>query len=144
MFDKIWNLYKKNKEVINYLIFGGLTTVVNFVVYFIAHNILSIDEIISNIIAWFLAVLFAYVTNKIFVFESKKNSFNAILYEISSFFACRVFSGIVETGLFALMIKKLMINDYISKIVTQIIVIILNYIFSKLIIFKKKEESKND
>lgn len=81
MLKKIWDLYQKNKEIIHYLIFGVLTTIVNFVVYFICANLGGIDEIISNVISWLISVLFAYVTNKIFVFESKTNGITEIVKE---------------------------------------------------------------
>ncbi len=144
--EKIKELYLKYKEIINYIIFGGLTTIVNFVVYFISAKLLVIDEVISNIIAWFISVLFAYITNKIFVFESKKSGFKDIIIEMTSFFLARVLSGICcDIGTFALMIKVFNINDAIAKIVTQIMVIIMNYLLSKLVIFRKtkdKEEYK--
>ncbi len=142
---RIKELYLKYKEIINYIIFGGLTTVTNFVVYFICTKLFSIDEVISNGIAWFLSVLFAYVTNKIFVFESKKSGFKEIIVEMSSFFLARVLSGICcDVGTFALMVKVFAINDVVAKIVTQVMVIVMNYVLSKLVIFKKtsnKEEN---
>lgn len=142
---KLKELYLKYKEIINYIIFGGLTTITNFVVYFICTKLFSIDEVISNGIAWFLSVLFAYVTNKIFVFESKKSGFKEIIVEMSSFFLARVLSGICcDVGTFALMVKVFAINDVVAKIVTQIMVIVMNYVLSKLVIFKKtsnKEEN---
>jgi putative flippase GtrA len=94
---------------------------------------MGINYLISNILAWFFSVLFAYVTNRIWVFESKSPD---ILKEMSLFFGGRIFSGAVDTGLMYLFIDVLMISDLISKIVVQVIVIILNYIFSKLIVFK--------
>lgn len=136
----IKGLYLEYKEIINYLIFGGLSTVVNFASYFIAARLLKIDEVASSAISWFCAVLFAYITNRLFVFENKSNTKKGILKEIISFFAFRVLSGILcDVGTFALMVKVFNINDIISKIVTQIMVIIVNYIFSKFIIFKKQE-----
>jgi len=138
MIKKIKDLYLKYKEVVNYLIFGGLTTLVNFIVYFIAKWI-GIEEWISNSIAWVIAVVFAYITNKIFVFESKTTEKKEILKEISSFFTCRAFSGVLDIGLFWLLVEKFEFNDIIIKIILQIIVILLNYIFSKLWVFKKNK-----
>ena len=138
-FKVIKGLYFEYKEVINYLVFGGLSTVVNFVSYFIFARIVSIEEVTSSGLSWFCAVLFAYITNKLFVFESKNNNKKDFFKEIVYFFACRVLSGILcDVGTFALMINVFGINDIIAKIVTQIMVIILNYVFSKVIIFKKK------
>lgn len=136
--EKIKELYVKYKEVINYLVFGGLSTVVNFVSYFIAARIFGIDEVVSSGISWFCAVLFAYITNKLFVFESKTENLKDTLIEMIKFFLARVLSGaLCDVGTFALMVKVFNINDILSKFVTQVMVIIVNYIFSKLLIFKK-------
>lgn len=133
------NIYKKNKEIINYLIFGVLTTVVSFVVYFIFAKIFKIDEVISNVISWFFSVLFAFITNKLYVFESKETGKKTLLKEIISFYLARLFTGVVcDLGIFALMVKTFKINDVLSKLVTQVIVIVLNYVLSKLIVFRKK------
>lgn len=138
---KIKNLYLKYKEIINYLIFGGLSTVVNFASYYVATRVIGIDEVVSSGISWFCAVLFAYITNKLFVFDSKTNTFKAFIIEMITFFLARVVSGaLCDVGTFALMVKVFKINDIIAKVVTQIMVIIVNYIFSKLVIFRKKEE----
>ena len=138
---KILELYKKYKEIINYMIFGGLATLVNFISYYIIARTLNVDEVISSGLSWFCAVLFAYVTNKLFVFESRKNTKKEMIKEMISFFLARILSGaLCDVGTFALMVKVLNINDIIAKLVTQVMVVIVNYIFSKLI-FKK--ENKN-
>ena len=143
--EKMLDLYKKYKEIINYLVFGGAATVVNFATYHIATRIIGIEEVTSSAISWLCAVLFAYITNKIFVFESKNNSKKEDIKEIISFFAFRIISGILcDVGTFALMVKVLNINDVISKIVTQVMVVIVNYIFSKFLIFKNKDDNKKD
>lgn len=135
----IIGLYFNYKEVINYLIFGALCTVVNFVVYFLFAKIFMVEEVASSGLSWLFAVLFAYITNKLFVFESKTNTKKDFLKEITSFFLARILSGILcDVGTFALMVKVFKINDIFSKIVTQVMVIIVNYLFSKLFIFKKK------
>ena len=123
-----------DKELVLYVVFGAFTTLVNIVSYFFFENVLGINYLISNVLAWFFSVLFAYVTNRIWVFESKSKN---ILKEMSLFFGGRIFSGAVDTGLMYLFIDILAIGDFISKIIIQIIVIILNYVFSKLIVFKK-------
>ena len=139
--NTIKGLYLEYKEIINYLIFGVLSTVVNFASYFIFAKLFHIDEVVSSGLSWFCAVLFAYITNKIFVFESKTKTVKEFIKEMMSFFACRVLSGILcDVGTFALMVKVLNINDIIAKIVTQIMVVILNFVLSKLVIFKKKSE----
>lgn len=122
-----------DREFILYAVFGILTFLVNFIAYFIFLG-LGINYLISNVFAWVFSVLFAYVTNRTWVFESKSPS---ILKEMSLFFGGRIFSGVVDTTLMYLFIDVLVIGDLISKTVVQIIVIILNYVFSKWIVFKK-------
>ena len=129
---------KKHKESILYLIFGGLTFFVNMLTYIFLTRVAKADVLVSNCIAWIVAVLFAYVTNKFFVFESKETNFKYILKEFRAFVGCRLFSGIIELGIIFVMASLMGINDLFVKIVTNIVVIILNFIFSKLIIFKKE------
>lgn len=139
--EKIKEQYFKYKEIINYLVFGGLATVVNFVTYFIVARLIGIDEVLSSGISWFFSVLFAYITNKLFVFESKTDGIKAVLIEMGSFFLARIVSGILcDVGTFALMVNVFNINDLFAKVVTQIMVVIVNYVFSKLIIFRKKNK----
>ena len=135
----IKGLYLEYKEVINYLVFGVLATIVNFVAYFIFAKIFKIDEVLSSGLSWLVAVLFAYTTNKIFVFESKTKTIKEFLKEMISFFLARVLSGILcDVGTFAVMVRVFKINDIFSKIVTQVMVVILNYILSKFFVFKNK------
>ena len=89
--EKIKELIKKNKEIISYLIFGVATTVVSIISYFIFAKIFNINPIISNVLSWLISVLFAYVTNRKYVFESKKTDKKEIIKEIISFFGCRLF-----------------------------------------------------
>ena len=124
---------KLKKEFALYIISGVLTTIVNILVYFLFVN-LQVNYLVSNVLAWFFSVLFAYVTNRIWVFESGKGN---VLKEASLFYGGRIFSGIVDTGLMYLFIGILSIGDFTSKIIIQVIVVILNYVFSKLIVFKK-------
>ena len=121
------------KELIAYIFFGVLTTAVNIITYFLFVDVFAVNYIISNIIAWFVSVLFAYITNRIWVFESKDDN---IIKEIVLFYGGRVFSGAVDTGLMYLFIDILSIGDFISKIVIQVIVVVLNYVLSKLVVFK--------
>ena len=124
---------KFDRELVLYVLFGAFTFFVNIAVYFLFEDVLGVNYLISNIVAWFFSVLFAYITNRIWVFESKSPD---ILKEMALFFGGRIFSGVVDTALMYLFIDVMMIGDTISKIVVQIIVIVLNYIFSKLIVFK--------
>ena len=129
--------FKKYKQTILYLIFGVLSTIVNIVTYVVCTRNLNIEFLISNWIAWIAAVLFAYITNKFFVFESKKTNIKFLIKEFSSFVSCRILSGITEMILMYIMISLMSLNDFIVKIITNVVVVILNFIFSKLIIFKK-------
>lgn len=121
-----------DKELFWYVVFGTLTTIVNVVVYF-ALEYIGVNYIISNIIAWFLSVLFAYVTNRIWVFESKSPN---ILKEMVLFFSGRLFSGVLDTALLYLFVDILTLGNTFSKIAVEIIITILNYLLSKLIVFK--------
>ena len=135
----IKGLYFNYKEIVNYLVFGGLATLVNFISYYIFARVIGIDEVISSGLSWLCSVIFAYITNKIFVFESDTKSKRQLLKECVSFFLARIISGILcEVGTFALMVRVFNINDIFSKIVTQVMVVIVNYIFSKFIVFRKK------
>ena len=141
--ETIKGLYRNYKEIINYLVFGVLATVVNFVSYYIFARIIGIDEVISSGLSWFASVLFAYITNKLFVFDSKTVTKKELIKECISFFLARVLSGILcDVGTFDVMVKVFKINDIIAKIVTQVMVVIVNYIFSKFIIFKNNKKDK--
>ncbi|MBO6110519.1 MAG: GtrA family protein, partial [Methanobrevibacter sp.] len=124
---------KIDRELVLYVLFGAFTFFVNVITYFFFQSVLGINYLISNILAWFLSVLFAYITNRKWVFESRSPN---ILKEMSLFFGGRIFSGAVDTALMYLFIDVLTLGNTFSKIVVQIIVIILNYVFSKLIVFK--------
>ena len=132
---KIIDLYKKYEEVINYLIVGGMTTLVSIGVYALFTKCFHINYMIANVISWIISVLFAYITNRIFVFKSKNDN---ILIEIYQFFKYRIFSFLIEIFLMYLFVELINIDDMISKVIVQIIVIILNYVFSKLFVFKKE------
>lgn len=142
---KMADLYREHREGMRYLIFGALATVVNIVVfwicsYFIFNSLPEAQRVsISNSISIVVAVVFAYITNKLFVFESKTNSFKELFREIASFTGCRIITAVVDMGVMQLLVVSMKWNDMLAKIIVQIIVILLNFIFSKLIIFKKKK-----
>jgi putative flippase GtrA len=137
IFTRIFNLkiLNENKEMVLYLIFGVLTTFVNIMSYLFFSKVCGINILISNIMAWFFSIVFAYVTNRILVFESKNEK---ILHEFVLFITGRGLSGILDTLLFYVLVFLLMFNDIVSKIVINIIVIVINYVLSKKIIFKEK------
>lgn len=120
-----------------YLVFGVLTTVVNIVAYYVVADCLKINYLIANIAAWFLSVLFAYVTNRKYVFESKSDY---ILKEMISFFSARLATGALDMGFMYVAVNFQILPDFIAKIVANIFVIIANYVLSKLFIFKKDGE----
>lgn len=127
----------KYKGIVSYLFFGVLTTAVNVAVYYIFYNILSVPNIVSTIIAWVAAVAFAFITNKLFVFDSKSWEPSVALRELWTFTACRLGTGVIEVGMMWLFVDVLTFNGTVMKLLTNFIVIVLNYIFSKLVIFKK-------
>lgn len=135
---KLADLYRKHREGMRYLVFGGLSTVLNIIVFAICAKAMNFSTTISNTIAWIIAVLFAYITNKLYVFDSKTEKKAALIKEIILFFGARVFTLILETAFLWLVIDKLGFNEILMKIISNILVIILNYIFSKIFIFVKK------
>lgn len=124
-----------NKETFLYLIFGILTTIINIVSFFLFNKLFSYK--LSNTIAFILAIVFAYVTNKVYVFESKKEEKTEIIKEFIFFIGSRLFTFVLDMILMVLFIEALFMNVLISKIIANIFVIILNYILSKKLIFKK-------
>ena len=127
----------KYRETILYLVFGVLSTIVNIVTYLFATRTLNLGFLLSNWIAWITAVIFAYITNKFFVFESTKRDIRFIVKKFGAFISCRIVSGVIEMIIMFVMINLLLIDDFIVKLVTNVVVIILNFLFSKLFIFKK-------
>lgn len=138
MIQKIRSLVIQYWEVLSYLIFGVLTTVVNYLVYLPAYNLLGLSAALSNAIAWVVAVAFAYLTNKPFVFKSNDWSAKTVIPELTKFVGCRVASGAAETLILLVTVDILHWNGNLWKLVTSVLVVVLNYIASKLVVFKKK------
>ena len=134
--DTIRELMNKYKSFILYAFFGVCTTIVNILAYAVCTRFFHLDTISSTIIAWILAVVFAYVTNRTMVFDSKAEGVSAILREIISFFSCRLLTGGLDLLLMYIFVDIIGIYDIIMKVISNIIVIILNYVASKWIIFK--------
>lgn len=139
MFDKIWKLYLKYREVILYLIFGGLTTLINIISYTVCAHVFYMDTVEGTSVAWLLSVIFAYATNKIFVFQSRTSTFAMLTKECISFMGCRLATGVMDVVIMYLSVDILHFNDVFMKIVSNVFVVILNYVFSKLFIFSKKQ-----
>lgn len=138
MLGKMKSLIEKYWDVISYLFFGVLTTVVNYLVYLPVYNLCHLSAAVSNMIAWVAAVAFAYLTNKPFVFRSHDWSAKTVIPELTKFVSCRVASGAMETVILLLTVDVLGWNGNLWKLFTQVLVVILNYVGSKLIVFKKK------
>ena len=138
--ETIKHLWVKYKEIILYLFFGGVTTAVNYGAYALCGHVFHMDVVPANIIAWVLGVAVAFVTNKLWVFESKSWKLKIVGRELLEFVLARLLTMVIETVLLWIFVDKLHFNDLIMKILTSIIVVILNYVFSKFIIFRKKKE----
>lgn len=131
-------IFEKYKDVIPYAVFGVLTTLLNIAAYWLFAHPLSLGVMASTILAWILSVLFAYGTNRKWVFHSEARGVPAVMKEMLSFFACRLLTGAFDWLSMLVFAELLRWNDMIVKIVVNGIVIVLNYVASKLIIFKKQ------
>ena len=143
--NKIKELYFKYKEIINYLIVGGLTTVVSLGVYYgLVLTILNpenpVQLQIANIISWIAAVTFAYFANRWFVFESKVKGKEQAT-EVVKFYLARVGTLLMDMGIMFVGVTLLKGNDKIVKLIVQVVVTVANYIFSKLLVFRKSNDS---
>lgn len=140
----IMKLFKKYKDIIAYGFFGVCTTLVNVVAYWFMAHVMKTGTMPSTIVAWIVAVLFAYVTNRKWVFHSEAQHKKEVLREIVSFFTCRLATGVVDWACMFICVDIIGFNDVIIKVLANILVIILNYIASKLFVFKKKGEKPNE
>ena len=136
--EKLKTLISKYWDILTYLFFGVLTTVVNYVVYLPVYNIIGMSAAVSNAIAWVAAVAFAYLTNKPFVFKSHDWSMKTVVPELTKFVSCRVASGVMETLILLITVDLLGWNGNVWKLLTSVLVVILNYFASKFLVFRKK------
>ena len=134
-------LCQKYRDVIPYLFFGVCTTLVNIIVYWLMAYPFNCSTMLSTVVAWVVSVLFAYVTNRKWVFHSSANGAKEIFKEIGSFFSCRLATGFVDLGCMWVFVDILNFNDVIIKILSNVLVIILNYVASKLFIFRKTNKN---
>lgn len=132
-------LYQKYKSVILYVIFGALTTLVNISVYWLLAHPIGLPVMPGTVIAWIASVLFAYLTNRKWVFCSEARGKREILMELASFFSCRLATGVVDWLCMWLFVDVLHYNDVLIKVIANVVVIVLNYIASKLVIFRHKK-----
>lgn len=132
------SLLQRYWDVLSYLIFGVLTTIVNYLFYLPAYNLLGFSAALSNAIAWVVAVAFAYLTNKPFVFKSHDWSSRTVIPELTKFVSCRLASGAAETLILLVSVDIMGWNGNIWKLVTQFLVLVMNYIGSKFLVFRNK------
>lgn len=125
-------------ECISYIIFGTLTTVVNFAVYFMLAQLIGLPTVTSNLTATVVSILFAYINNKIYVFKSKSNTFKELVVEMLKFFEGRVATGILDTIIVIIGVDYIKANEMLIKTVSCLAVIILNYVISKVLIFNRQ------
>lgn len=136
--EMVKKLLKKYGDILTYLFFGVLTTAVNYLVYLPCYNLLHLSAAVSNSIAWVFAVAFAYLTNKPFVFKSHDWSAKTVGPELAKFVITRLGSGALETLIIFITVDVLNWNGNVMKLVTSVLVVILNYVGSKLLVFRKK------
>ena len=137
MGGKLRSFIKKYRDILAYLFFGALTTLVSFLTYTFFNYHAGLSATVSNCISWVAAVAFAYLTNKPFVFKSDDWSLAAVLPELGKFVGCRVGSGLLETAFLALTVDLCGWNSLVMKVIASIMVVTLNYIGSKLLVFHK-------
>ena len=138
---RCFSLYRRYREQINYLVVGGLTTVVSLATYWLCVNTFldpanPLQLQAANVVSWVCAVTFAYFTNRRYVFFSQEQN---RLKEAGKFFLSRVSTLLMEMGIMALGVSVLGVNDKVVKLVAQVLIIIANYVLSKLLVFRKKE-----
>lgn len=138
----IKKLINKYWDIIPYAFFGVCTTAVNIVSYWVCAHLLKLGVQPSTIIAWVLSVLFAYLTNRKWVFNSQAHGAKEILKEITSFFGCRLATGVLDWACMLFFVDILKYNDVLIKILANVLVIVLNYVASKVVIFKKRGNSE--
>ena len=133
-------LLKKYRSLILYAVFGGLTTLVNMAAYWLCYEVLGISNVPSAVIAWLLAVCFAFITNKLWVFDSRSFDTKTLQHEIPTFFGARLATGLLDWLIMYLAVDVMHWNGMVWKLISNVIVIVLNYAASKLVIFRKNEE----
>ena len=136
--EKIKAILVKYREAIMYLFFGGCTTLVNFAVYWFFTRPVDVGTVWASVLGWVLSVLFAYVTNRKWVFESTVQGVRAIFSEMVKFFAGRVATGVMDVAIMYLTVDLMGAPDMVMKILSNVLVIILNYFISKILVFREK------
>lgn len=133
-----------NRETITYLIFGVLTTAINYGIYHLMYKFTELEPVVYNIVAWTVAVIFAFFTNKVVVFQSKEFKPSTLIKEFLPFIGARIFSFLVEEAFLALTVNLMGMHPLLSKVIICVVVVIMNYFFSKFLIFKKNKENNDN
>lgn len=136
--DALIAFLKRHKDFLVYMVFGACATAINMGSYALFYNYLGVPNVPSTAIAWFLAVSFAFVTNKLIVFASKSFAIKRVLFELASFFSCRIATGLLDIFIMWLTVDVLNLNPLLWKFISNLIVGIVNFTVGKLVIFRKK------
>lgn len=139
---KLYPFYQKNKSVLLYIFFGGLTTVVSIGSFALCNTVFAINELIANAISWILAVAFAYITNRIWVFNSNATG-KALIKEIIAFFGGRITTFFIEELILLVFVTWLRFDGLLIKTSAQVLVLVLNYFISKILVFSEKNNGKD-
>ena len=139
MTDTLRTLLQKHREIVSYIFWGVMTTAVNYAAYFLLRNVFLVPLVAGNAAAWAVSVLFAYFVNKLFVFESKSWAWRVAVRELWQMTASRLFSLGLETGILWLFVEELRCSEVIVKLCANVLVVVVNYVLSKFIIFRKKQ-----
>lgn len=142
MVKLIKTLWKKHEEAMNYLFWGGVAFVLSVILFYLFANVMGLYEQIANILSWIICVIFTYLTNRFFVFKSKIKGLKRIGKEFSDFVTARILTLVMENLILFVMIDLLTIHNMIAKLVGQFVVIVSNYILSKLWIFRKEKDGR--
>ena len=138
----IRKLFEKYKDMIAYLVFGVCTTIINIVVYWAAAHLFGMATVPATVTAWIAAVLAAYLTNRKWVFHSEASGTREILQEIARFFAARLATGIFDWVFMYVTVDRIGLSDVVMKVIANVVVIILNYVLSRLVVFRRKNPEK--
>ncbi len=125
------------KEVIIYVFFGVCTMILNMLAYAVLYNYFHCSNVFSTAVAWFIAVIGAYISNRLWVFESHAKGTKAVIHEFAVFISCRIATGVMDIAIMYISVDLLFLNEMVFKFISNVLVVVLNYIASKILIFKK-------
>lgn len=138
--ETVKRLLREHGEIVSYLFFGVCAMLVNMAVYYVLYELLDVGNVPATVLAWLAAVLFAFFTNKRYVFKSRRETGTGFLAEFTSFFGCRVLTGALDVAIMAVAVDRLHGNGVLWKLISNVIVTVLNYVASKFFIFKKSSD----